>query len=273
MKTKQAEKELVNVLKRLKGVKAIAVHGALGQGFGDKYSDIDLTILCDKVPSIKERKEVFMNSNLTYRNSHDVKKIELYEDGLSYKKIPIGLSYKPVSYLDKKIKRIKEIGHLTKDDSIFIAWIYLTREIYDPKKIFLRYKRILNNYVKNQRKIINLYWHHLQGLFKKGLPHGSAGIETAIARKSSIWINKLFNLLIDKYLFVLYAINNTYYYEWNQKWTFNQIPKFKKKPKNCLKKLEKISILGNKSNEIKLKIKLLKELIKDTEKFVEMKLK
>ena len=57
-------KKVAQTLKQINGIKAIALQGNLAKGFVDKYSDIDLICLYEKLPSSKARRKVIEKLNI-----------------------------------------------------------------------------------------------------------------------------------------------------------------------------------------------------------------
>ena len=254
-------KDVANVLKELKEVKAIAFYGAIASGFADKYSDIDLICICDRVPLLNTRKNIFNKINVSSLRNFDM--FDRGQDVFNYKNKKIGIVYTSSKKIDKRIKEIEKRGSLYRDDALLVTEIYLTKIIWDPLKYFNKRKKILQKYIKKLKiVVINLLWPWLKSFGEKGWPRGG-GLDEALKRKNPIWINKLIQLHLDWYLYCLYNLNDEYWTDFYTKWAFKKIKTFKYKPRNCLKNLEEISLLGCKEKELYKKVKLLKQLIKD----------
>jgi len=265
--------EIADALKSLNGVKSIAFYGAVASGFADKYSDIDLMCLCSKIPSINERVRVLAKfSKLKYKGNQDSREWKKGLDLFTYKAKNFGIEYKEIGDLVKKLELVEKRGFIAKDDEQLIGSISNAKIVWDPRRVYANLKEKLAKFETKPNWLVKLLWNQLIDFSEKDWPEG-AGIGQAILRKNYIWTGKLVQTYIDRFLLCLYAINNKFYTDMSQKWAYKEIKAFKYKPKECVARLEKIYLLGNKSRELKTKIKLFSSLIKDTTPFIKRKYK
>lgn len=257
--------EIANVLKNLKGVKAIAFYGAIASGFADKYSDIDLMCLCDKAPSPNERK-LFWEDFVDYIGAKGI------VDVFRYKNENFGVEFREIHRLNETIASIGKKGFIAKDDDSVVGWISGAKIVWDPKQVYANLKQKLKKYEKKPKWLIKILWNLLIDFDKENWPEGS-GIRQAILRKNYIWIGRLMQVYLDRFLVCLYDLNGKFYTDFKQKWAYKEINTFKYKPKNCVKKLEQIYLLGNDLGSARKKIKLFSELIKDTTPLIKRKYK
>jgi hypothetical protein len=160
---------------------------------------------------------------------------------------------------------LKKRGNILGDDFVIVNKLIYNKPLWDPDKIFYKYKKDIRNYIKKLRTYAKSLWREVEFYSKKWDWPGGGEIYTAIKRKNYIWISLLLNNNLNNYLFCLYTLNNLYYHKFLGKWAFKQINNFKYKPKNCVKRLEKISLLGNKGKELDQKLKIFRQLVKDTD--------
>ena len=260
----KVSKEVAGVLKKLKGVDAIAVGGGIVSGYADKYSDIDIYCFCTNFPSIEERKRVLESLKLDRIKKQSNEKFNLEQDLFFYKRKAVGIDYILISYIDEKIKMIKNRGYIAPDDSTVVNKLVYNIKLYDPRQLFCKYKNIIQPYVGGFRILAKYYWGELQNVNKKDDWAGGGRISTALKRKNYLWLGYLMNIYLNWYLVCIYALNDKYYHQFLTKWSFKTINDFKYKPTDCVKRLEKFSILGNKGKEFDKKLKILENLIKDT---------
>lgn len=248
-------KEVTDILKNIKEIKAIAFHGAVAEGFADKYSDIDIVFFCDKIP-IKKVKNIFKEFQ-DFRMSRKMGDEIIFV--LCYKKRYIGLHFFTISSIEKYIKTMQTRGYYDfRKDSIFVGRVLNTKCIYDPKNLIKKWK-------KKSRKILKKYLPEAIKFFIPFLKDQSE-LSIIIKRKNWLFENLRIAQFIEWFLVCLYALNGEPYYI--SKWAFKKIPTFKYKPKNCVKKLEQISLLGNDPKDLKKKINIFKDLIKDMEPLI-----
>lgn len=264
-------KEVAEKLKQLKEVKAIAFYGAVASGFADKWSDIDIVCICNKIPSIKRREKLLKELENIELIKDLPENYQKHMDFFVYKNIEITIEYKIWQNYKDILGKFKKGASLPWEKiSDAINHVYYARSIYDPNK---KFKELKEGIPKPNIKGEGIKW--LIDLLNRTF-YGNRGpwgdrVEKAIKRRNPIALNKEFTELIDAFVIYLYAINKEYYT--TAKWLPQYIKKFKIKPKNCIKRLERISLLGNRPKELKEKIKIFKSLVEDTKPFIEKRLK
>ncbi|MBU3896364.1 MAG: nucleotidyltransferase domain-containing protein [Nanoarchaeota archaeon] len=245
-------KDIANKLRRLPEIKAIAIYGGVAEGYADNYSDIDIICYCTKTPSIRKRKEVLGVIDIRQLPGHPD------TDEFQYKnKYPNIFYCEYVPWLGRLIEDACRSRKL--HDSFLISHLLNTVSLYDPNKLLTGWKSKLQPILKTHLSSIK------EGSFSK-LKHELLQIDISIKRKNMIHINQEISKMIDLFLIALYALNNQPFM--SSKWSKERIKVFKMKPKNCVKHLEQISLLGNNTKDLNKKLKLLKSLIKDTDPLI-----
>ncbi len=246
-------KRLTNELKKIKEIKAIAVHGSLAYSKGDKYSDMDIVCFCIKIPS-REKRNIIIEPIVQKLNWHIDKPKEYMEttDYFKYNSIEGGIDYKSIKKLKDSLNKFSKKTATLRETKEVLNYIYNIKIIYDPENIV---KNLKKDIPKPTQVFVNssLY-------FIKSRVLGE-GLESAIKRKNYLQINSIFEEGILNYLLTLYSLNNRYFSHYKE--AFFSLKNLKKKPKNCMKKLQKIAKLGNSEKEIKTKVKLFRSLYED----------
>ena len=88
-------------------------------------------------------------------------------------------------------------------------------------------------------------------------------LEIEMKRNNIISFQYRLNRTIGWIIQLIYSANNKIFQD--ARWAYKEIPKMRIKPNNCLAKLNKISLLGNKPKEMQIKLNLLRKLVKDLE--------
>lgn len=261
--------EIVKQLKTLYEAKAITLGGAIAYGFADKYSDIDIHCFCKKLPDIKFRKKIISNLKLNgIKKQYNVGD-SFGQDIFFYKNKVIGIDYIPLTNFNRYINTVIKTKKAQRDDFSRLSKIFQDKILWDPDKIIHKIRKRVKPVVDTSIKFsLNIYWPNVVGFVKEPESNARSAIGIAIKRGSCIWICKLFDIQLEFYLHCLYAINNEIYYNFLTKWAYKKIPTFRYKPKNCVKRLEQISLLGNNPKDVKKKLEIFKTLVKDTEPLI-----
>lgn len=253
-------REVASALKQLKEIKAIAIYGSVARGSVDKYSDIDIICLCNKISNKKTRvskikllKESLINEGL------GLPEFEKKTDYFTLKNTNIGIYYILIREYKKLVYKFKNSKRLTKAEFLnVVAHIYYTKILYDPQKLFQNLK---NDIPPPDIKTIKYFIAQLnKTCYKAEWPYGDK-IYVETCRENPVSINTKFTELLDAYLISLFTLNGRYYI--GPKWIREDIKDFRIKPKNCLKKIETIAYLGNSKKNIKRKLKILTSLVKE----------
>ena len=125
-------RRLVKELKDFKSVRAIVVHGSASYGKLDKYSDIDLVCIVDRIPSKFERKKILTPISGEVKGLFRMDDLDIIEYGGK----SIGIDYRTIRYFKKAITTIAKKIRTT------ISSIFSNTNI--KKNILLKYCYILN---------------------------------------------------------------------------------------------------------------------------------
>ncbi|MBU3904827.1 MAG: nucleotidyltransferase domain-containing protein [Nanoarchaeota archaeon] len=256
-------KEVSKLLQKLPEVKAIAIYGSVAKGVFDEHSDIDIICLSTKVPKITAVKTLLKENKI---GIGEIKRTGGLNDHAMYvahfKNREIQILFFSLYVIENNIKEIKRRGYIFKGESHVVDKSFYNIILWDPNKIFKRFKTRLKKHTDSKPYVKNILW--------AGVKKFAKGTEVFIALKRGgyIWINSMINSKLNDYLDCLYTINGRFFHAGEPKWAFKQIPAFKYKPKNCVKRLEQISLLGNGPKDLKKKMRIFKTLIKDTEPLI-----
>lgn len=239
-------KIIANNLKSLKNVKGISLYGSVGSGYIDKYSDIDIIAFCNKLPDIKKRKKIldkFTNDIMMNGGEWSQFRINGIEAVIHYKKISDVKRILRIFFSKKSVGYQKDINTL----------IYSTKIVYDPGGLLKKWKKRVEKYPQWLKKRVINQIRFAGGIFEE--------VFKSLVRNNKVWLDYSINYRIDYGIIqVLYALNEKYFSI--SKWFYKDIKKFKKLPKNCLKRIKKIYSLNN-SGQLVRKMKLINDLIFD----------
>lgn len=236
---------VIENLKKLKNVKAIALYGSVGKGYADKFSDVDIVCFCDKIPDKNQRKKFYKRISLYERTVGDI-------DTLKFNGITIGIYYREVGDIDAKVRQMfsEKLGWFERDISIILSDIKI---IHDPEKIIKKWKQKIKRYPQ---------WLKKENVNKLCLVQtGFEDILKGLRRKNFFLVDTGVQRCLDTLFHVLYALNGKYYS--SPKWIFQDIKKFKVLPKNCINRIRKIMKLNNR-DELDKKVKMINLLFLDT---------
>ncbi len=263
MKIKEAQnisRDFANKLRELKEVKSISIYGSIAQGIFDKYSDVDIICFCDKIPNNKTRvKKILELKGVTER-----KKNWHLQDPFLYKGVPITVEYETLKDIQKYFKYILRKGKLDKSEESAKIRSHIINSIilYDRGNIIKKIKDKIDYFLKKLPNSSVRYFNYIKYHFWK-IESNRSPIFMAVKRKNILLANQIINRTIEGIISCVYMLNEEYYYD--PKWINYEIKKFKKKPKNFLKKIN--TIYGIKGNlwGINKKIKLITALLDEVE--------
>jgi len=231
--------KVVNVLKKLKDVKAIGLYGSIAMGFADEYTrDFDMIVFCDKFPNKKVREKILKSVVKKWHSAYTVWEFIDVFDTEKHKDCII--QYRKVNQFEDKIKNFKEKLWFDEELSVFVIY---TKSLYDPKGLLKKWKRITKKYPDwFRRHTLGL----LTGIFRFTR---SDTIKKELKRGDINFLNDRVANVKNMLDGVVFALNKTYYYP---KWAFKFYPKFKLLPKDFISKLDRF----NKIEGISLKEKI-----------------
>jgi predicted nucleotidyltransferase len=234
--------------KNLKEVKAIVIAGSVGRGFSDRYSDVDLTVYVNKIPSKTKRKKLWESFDIK-RDDHPFDLIDI----LTIHNEKVEVMYEDFNSMNKKVKVFKEGNRKVIDD--LATDIINTKILYDPKNLIKNWKRKLKKYpdkigediIRELQEVVNIFKLLKNPILRKDWVYVNFGIGKGL---KSLWLS----------WFALNKIPE----ENAPKWAKQKLKKLKIKPKNAYKKLEEISKLGNRKTGFEKKLNLLSDLCLET---------
>lgn len=252
-------KKVAQTLKQINGIKAIALQGNLAKGFVDKYSDIDLICLYEKLPSSKARRKVIEKLNIEkFVNKELPKQFTDKSEYFYFNGLRVSTYWIKQEDYEKSIKNFCLYKTTKNEFQNIISHIYYTKILYDPAEKFANLKKQIP---KPRKGIIKYSMYHLNKVVYGGeWPHGEK-INFERKRKNYIAINSEFIELIEHYLIIIFTLNGEYYTF--PKWLPSLLKKMKTKPKNLIKRLNQLVYLGNDDKSINKKMKILTFLVND----------
>lgn len=234
---------LIAELKKLKQVKVILYYGSIGMGYADNHSDIDVMCICTSIPQVETRPRIFEKIGVKEK-AHTTNTSVVYMGGTE-----VAIMFKPIRDMRSLLRRFS-LKDGTAEGEIGTQIIY-TKPIYDPKRLLRSWKKAVK-YPK---------WLQTDTVCRVQFAHSVfETVESAIKRRNYIFIPKYLEDRIDILIRVIYALNKRYYVM--QKWFYNDVKSFKIKPRNCIKRMEKIKNLDNRG-QLGKKLRLLNDFWED----------
>lgn len=259
-------KEVANELKKAKFTESMYIIGSLSTGHYDKYGDIDTVITTNKKVYAKEIFPV-------------IKKIITDNDKIIYDTDVKEFPYR----IDLKIKGVKIMLFFILEDWILADitnYAKIKKHEYTKQANYIRTKRSIILFdKKNKLRNIVSKISELSLEMKKYILHErmhklnyylfleDGAINTERKRKNIIEANFIIGDIINNIYECIYALNGKIMTD--RKWAPQEISKFKKKPKNTIKKLEIISKSNNSKKELVKKISELRKITKELKICVE----
>ena len=215
---------------------ALGLEGSFGYGYQDKYSDVDLFAICKEGYSISK-----LIQNLKK------KEFEIHP----HPEILKNLSSFSLKTKDRRID-IKLISK-SKFDNIVNEDLKI---IFDPLNIFKKSK------IKKPTKKEFEFSYRMIVYPLRIKKH----YEVRKARDNLLFFSDLANRSIEILIKLVYSLNKKEYI--CMKWAKNDLKKFKVKPKNFVKRINDLILLGNKDKDLKNKIDEIHKLGDETYKLI-----
>ena len=234
---------IANKIAKFPKVKAVAYAGSMTSKFIDEISkDIDLVCIVSERPSIKERRR-YLGEQKYSENSNSF--IEIFYIG----DVKIDIIFIELQWFENVLKKIAPEDEF--NEKHILALIQNMKPIIDQKNIIKNFKKKIK--YKEEYRVKKLeYQFHV-------LCNRKEFIIKSLKRKNLAFVNYLFSDSLERYVWIIFALNKKYYSD--LKWAEKYIRKFKIKPKNAIKNIRRFSELGNSQKEINEKLKLLEEMI------------
>ena len=248
MKTlKSSFQALVDALSRLGCVRAIGKTGGLDLP-KDGFGDIDLFVLCERLPARAEREALYLSIA-------DTCSVEEYGEtehphwGLVDSLLLDGTETYPMFFSkDAFSESIHSIlrGERTEREANYFyptgrcASILGMFFCYDPDGIFEQLKQLCAIYP-------DLLRNALMGAHMSKI-NDEEDFQRAIRRGDVLFFHSTLDLALDHFLQVLFALNRVYFP--SRKRSLEKIRAFQRKPKNCENRLLQIIELGARANSL-----------------------
>ena len=266
----QKKNQLVNAVKKFPNVKAIGQTGSLEEDLIPGFSDIDMFVLCDRVPDAMERhnayetcKELYTECNMNVCENciwgtGDILIVDGIDTMFMFFTIGEMTTYVEEVLAGKHIYAEGEfypIGRLATIESIDI--------LYEEDGVMSKLKEKVAVYPEELAEVT--IHSHLSWAINE------EDIGRAYLRKDVLFYHQVLEKGIDHFLQALYAVNRTYFP--SRKRSEQYIKNFKKVPKNCYERLLQVIENGARSETILQSIaeyrKLCEELCNIAEHEVE----
>lgn len=234
MDVNKIKDEIVGKLSGLGQIRGIAQTGKLDADLVPGQSDIDIFVLCSRIPSIKERKFLYKEFACVYSSCE----MEVCDGGmwghgdiLAIKGIDVMFMYFTVDEMEKYIDEVLCGRHLDSEEGF-----YPTGRLSSVEHINILYEE---EQVWNQLKI--KAGEHSEVLFGKLFVHHTACIldqedlGRVLLRKEILFYHQVLENAIDHFLQALFALNRVYFP--SRKRSEEYIRSFQKKPYRCYERL------------------------------------
>jgi predicted nucleotidyltransferase len=241
---------VIEKLKEFREIKAIAFYGAIGYGYADELSDIDLVIFVTKRPNIEKSKQFFRDlgikipskspfaAGFVWRNREWTIWMETLDNMKNYSDL---FSKKDSTFLRQNIEQI------------IANFLFRSVVVWDSSDLIKKWKRKFSKYPlwlkKNNFEQLQLVANRIGKLIH------SAKRGNQIVAFDSI------NIIITLFTQIIYALNDAFYP--STQWSFREIEHLKIKPKDCLKRMNSITSF---EEPVSKKIKLIQEMFNELEK-------
>lgn len=257
-KLRDQARNLTKELKRLPHCLFVILIGSVARNTADEYSDIDLVVLYNKEPSVKEL--------ATHLGVKRLNKFWLNESSfhVHLKKCDqiIAPLFMPVASIQTRISQRSIISY----EEYKELWLYIRngKLLYGNKQIFSKWQRackVVPEKLKRERihrEASSLNFYFTQGHLLQ------------LAQRSD-WtmIGRTMSAAVEWILTIVYLLNDRVYI--TPKSAAENLAHCRVKPKNLLKRLELLYLLENTMADTIRKISRVLSLIKDMEKLKEFR--
>jgi predicted nucleotidyltransferase len=247
------------------GVEAIILYGSLAEGFADEESDINLLVVCSKIPDrdarrsrLEKKFEWIVFKNGTMPDWRTKSQDFFFVDGKN-----LTVLYKKEKELDFIVNMIKSDEYISRD--LFretLAYVSTSKTIYDPKKIVAKLKAKMP---KATPQLLKYFLPSLEHLSTKEI-WPRTRFRQALKRGNYWYVGEMVDLQIENFLICLHAINNKHYT--SPMWAVKSVKGLSLKPTATVSRLQKISQLGNSPKDTEKKLHLLTSLVSDFKKLI-----
>lgn len=239
--------KLVNAVSRLAAVKAIGQTGDINEIPQPGKVDIDLFVLCDKIPSETERRsaydacrDAFSECQLTVcGGGHWGTEDALVADGVG-----VFFMYFTVEEMRRYIGEVLAGRHLEPEDGFYptgrLATVGSMNTLYDEGGTLAALKDIVREYPEALSRA--LFDHHFARIID------GEDIERAVSRGDVLFYHMVLEQSLDHFLQALYALNKMYFP--SRKRTQQYLASFALIPRDCHARILRVVEDGSRSATI-----------------------
>jgi predicted nucleotidyltransferase len=241
---------LVEKLKEFREIKAIVFYGAVGYGYADEFSDIDLILFCTKRPKLEKSRQFLKDLGIKVPSKSP------FAAGFVWRgkewTIWIETLDNMESYIRKFLKKDVDFCRQNMEEKIG-NYLFKTVVVWDPGNLTEKWKKNFSRYPmwlkKNNFDQLQLAANRIGKLIH------------SYKRKNQIVVLDSINLILMIFIHVLYALNDRLYP--STMWFFRDVESLEIKPKNCLQRMDQIS---GSETPVSRKIFLVQQMFKELEK-------
>ena len=253
---------LVQALKRQPSLRAIGKTG--GEALpSDEFSDIDLFLFCEQIPSLVERESCLRSvaDRITVTEFGETEHPHWgLVDSVLIGEQEVYLMYFSLGAFESSVEAILRGERTEREENYFyptgrLASIQGMHALYDPDGFLAKLKSRISVYPESLRNTI----------LSSCLPKidDEEDFMRAIRRKDVLFYHATLDLALDRFLQALFAFNRVYFP--SRKRSLEFIRAFAIKPEDCEARLTRVASLGTNADTLEESYSLWQNLCKDLE--------
>lgn len=228
------------------------------------FSDIDMFVLCSKIPSVEERRNVYSKYAAACSDCQmNVCSGGLwgYGDILLINGIDVMYMYFTVEEMENYLDEVLSGKHLDRQNGFYptgrLASVETINILFERDDVWTKLKDKIKQ--KPADLFQKLYLHHLSSIINE------EDIGRVFLRKEVLFYHSVLENAVDHFLQALYAVNHTYFP--SRKRIESYIETFEKKPEDCYSRLIQILEKSVSPDTINESIKELEHLAFELSKY------
>lgn len=263
MKVINTKDRLVNELAQNDKIKGIGQTGDINAPLIPGNSDIDLFVLCTLVPTVEERKQVYLKYSTEY--SECLMNVCNggtwgYGDILIMDGIDVMFMYFTIEEMEQYLDEVLQGKHLDRDGGFYptgrLSSIENINILYESNAVWTTMREHVKQYPKDLFQ--KLYEYHIVNVID------DEDIGRVMLRKEVLFYHSVLENALDHLLQALFAINFTYFP--SRKRSEQYIKEFKKKPEDCYDRILQMIETSVSSQRLDESVNELKNLTKEVER-------
>ena len=247
---------LVNKVSKNESVQSIGKTGSLNINLSEE-NDVDIFIFCTETPDIETRKDLYKDiDGMIIIKMHDFESRQWGTiDILDFNKLEICLMYFSIKSAEEEINDILKGNRIKKEENYFYpvgrcSTLKNINILYDKNSFLNDLKNQLSKYPKELHdKLVEYHTAKLNDI---------EDIERAITLQDVLFYHFAFDISLDHFLQLLFAVNYTFFP--SRKRNIMLIDQMQYKPMNCINRILEIVELGGVKNTLAKSYKKWKEL-------------